>query len=38
MGAIHEPPSETSDSEEADMVECDSKTSMGTQASDGSKT
>ena len=34
---IPEPPSETSDSEEADMVECESKTSVGTQVCDGSK-
>ena len=35
--AIPEPPSETSDSEEADVVECESKISVGTQVSDGSE-
>ena len=31
MRAIPEPPLETSDSEEADVVDCESKISVGTQ-------
>ena len=35
--AIPKPPLETSDSEEADVVDCESKLSIGTQVSDGSE-
>ena len=35
--AIPKPPLETSDSEEADVVDCESKVSIGTQVSDGSE-
>ena len=35
--AIPKPPSEMSDSEEGDVVECENKISMGTQVNDGSE-